>query len=322
MKTLLIALLAALQLAAAQPVLASDFPNRTLRLVTGFAAGGPSDSIARAIAQEMARELNQQVVVENRAGAAGQIGLDAVVQSAPDGYTLGLLSNSTTTALHFANRPLEIGTRYVALAQFVATRLILIVNPKVIDVKDLAGFVEHARRNPGMTYTTSGHGGPGHLGMAMFAREKGLQMTHVAYRGSAPAMVDVVAGLVGAKVVDASTAMPFVTSGAVRPIVTVSTVRAPALPDLSTAIEQGETAFQIDSTMSLVVPAGTPEPVVARLRDVLRRATHGEGFRTHSQRQGNAIAWLDAPAYTEWLKRDFERWGRAIREAGVSAPTN
>jgi tripartite-type tricarboxylate transporter receptor subunit TctC len=153
--------------------------------------------------------------------------------------------------------------------------------------------------------------------MELFASQKGLTMTHLPYRGSAPALVDLIAGRFGVKVVDASTAQPFVQSGAIRPIVTVSTVRAPSLPDLPTALEQGEDAFQIDSTMSLIVAPGTPAPVVQRLHDALARAAASEGFDAHSRRAGNARAWMEPADYKAWLQRDFDKWGKVIRDAAI-----
>jgi tripartite-type tricarboxylate transporter receptor subunit TctC len=298
---------------------APDFPAKPLKLMVGYAPGGPADSIGRAIAKELEAELKQPVAVENRAGAAGLIALDALTQSTPDGYTLGLLSNSSTTALHYAGKSLDLDKRAIPLGQFVATRLILVVNPKVVEVGNLKDLVELARRQPGLPYASSGHGSPGHLGMELFARQKGLKLTHVAYRGSAPAMQDLLAGRFGVKVVDASTAMPFITSGAIKPVVTVSTVRPPSLPDLPTAMEQGESAFQIDSTMALVVAPGTPAPVVERLQAALKRAAHSEGFEAHSRRVGNAMAWLDAADYKAWLQRDFDKWGKVIKEANITS---
>lgn len=298
---------------------ADDFPTKPLKLLVGYAAGGSADSIGRAIARELEVVLKQPVVVENRVGAAGTIALDALTHSAPDGYTLGLLSNSTTTSLHYVNKPLAMDERFIPLAQFVATRLILIVNPKVVNVKTLAEFVDYARSHPGLVYTSSGHGSPGHLGMELFARQKGLQLTHIPYRGSAPAMQDVIAGRVGVKVVDASIAAPFIQAGQVRPIVTVSTQRSPMFPNLPTAKEQGESAFQIDSTMSLIVPPGTPTPVVETLRAALKQAANSDGFAKHAQQAGNAISWLDAAAYKTWLQRDFDLWGKVIQDTGISS---
>lgn len=298
---------------------AEEFPSRPVKLLVGYAPGGPADAIGRAIAKALEVELKQPLVVENKAGAAGLIALDGLTQSQPDGYTVGLLSNSSTTALHFQKKALDMDKRFIPLGQFVATRLILIVNPKVVDVKNLAEFIDYAKRNPGLSYSSSGHGSPGHLGMELFAREKGLTLTHIPYKGSAPAMQDLIAGQFGVKVVDASTAMPFIATNVVRPIVTVSTVRPPNLPDLPTALELGERAFQIDSTMSLIVPPSTPEPVVRRLQDALKRAANSEGFEAQSRRAGNAKAWLDAADYKIWLQRDFDKWGKVIKETGITS---
>lgn len=296
---------------------ASEFPTKPIRLLVGYATGGPTDAIGRAIARELESVLEQPVVVENKAGAAGRIALDALTRSQPDGYTIGLLSNSTTTSLHYVNQKLDMNKRFIPLAQFVATRLILAINPEVIKVKNLREFVELAKRKPALTYTSSGHGSPGHLGMEMFIRQQGIQLTHVPYRGSAPAMLDVIAGRVGIVVVDASTAAPFIKTGQLRPIVTVSTVRAPGLPDLPTATELGETAFQIDSTMSLVVPPKTPISVVEKLRAALKAASDSDGFTRQSRLAGNAKAWLDEADYKIWLQRDFERWGKVIKDANI-----
>jgi len=298
---------------------ANEFPTKPLKLLVGYAPGGPADAIGRAIAKELEPELKQPVVVENRAGAAGLIALDAVTQSAPDGYTIGLLSNSSTTALHFSGKALDMDRRFIPLGQFVATRLILVVNPKVVDVANLKELIELAKRDPGLAYSSSGHGSPGHLGMELFASQKGLKFTHIPYRGSAPAMQDLIGGRFGIKIVDASTAMPFITSGVVQPVVTVSTVRPPSLPDLPTALEQGEKAFQIDSTMSLIVAPGTPAPVVERLHAALKRAAASEGFDAQSRRAGNAKAWLEPADYKVWLQRDFDKWGQVIKDAAISS---
>ena len=301
---------------------AQDFPHKPLRLLVGYAPGGSMDSVGRAIALEMEKELKQPVVVENRAGAAGFLAMEAITQSPPDGYTIGVLSNSSTTALHFTQKPLDLDRRFTPVAQFVATRLIMVVNPKVADIKTLADFVAMAKQQPGMVYTSSGHGSPGHLGMELIARQKGLKLTHIPYRGSAPAMQDVIAGRVGVKVVDASIAMPFIAAGQVRPVVTVSTKRAPSLPDLPTAIEQGESAFQIDSTIALITSPGTPEPILSRLRAALKRAANSEGFDAHAKRLGNAKTWVETAEYKAWLQRDFDTWGKVIQEAGIKPEAN
>ena len=257
-------------------------------------------------------------MVENRAGAAGVVGLQAVTHSAPDGYTIGLLANTTTTSLHFANRKLDVDDTFAPVGRFVSTRIVLVVGPAVPEtVRTLPEFVEYVRRNPGTTLTSAGHGGLGHLGLELFALEQKLKITHVAYKGSAPAMTDVIGGRVAGMVVDATSAMPHIQSGRLRPIATVSTARVPALPDLPTALELGFTSLQIDSSMGIVLPPKTPQPIVDRLREALRRAVDNPQYVEANNRGGNMRYFHDAPEFRTWIEQDFARWGRVIREANV-----
>jgi tripartite-type tricarboxylate transporter receptor subunit TctC len=200
---------------------------------------------------------------------------------------------------------------------FSATRVVLVVNPTVMDVRDLAQFTDYVRKNPGTHYTTVGHGGLGHLGLELWAQEGGLKLSHVAYRGTAPALEDVLGGRVPAMVLDANTALPHVQSGALRAVVTVSTHRAPAFPDLPTATELGVTSLQIDGTIGIVAPPKTPAAIVDRLRIAVRRAADGESFANSSKVTGAVKLYMDAPDYGPWIQRESDRWGRVIKDAGL-----
>lgn len=296
---------------------AQPYPSKPLKLIVGFAAGGPADGIGRAIGKALEEELKQPVVVENRAGAAGQLGLQAVTASPPDGYTIGLLANTTTNSLHFAGKKLDMENNFTPVGRFVSTRIVLVVGPAVPDVKTLPEFIDYLRRNPGTTLTSAGHGGLGHLGLELLAMDQKLKITHVPYKGSAPAMMDVIAGRVSGMVVDATSAMPHIQSGKLRPIVTVSTVRVPSLPDLPTALELGFTSLQIDSSMGIILPPKTPQPIVDRLREALKRAVDGEQYVDSANKAGNARYFEDAPEFKVWLEKDFDRWGRVVREANI-----
>ena len=296
---------------------ATDYPRRPIKLMVGFAPGGSSDSTIRAFARELETQLGQPVVVENRAGATGLVALESFMQTPPDGYTVMMLSNVTLSALHMARKPLEMEKRFTPLAMFSATRVILIVNPKVMDVSNLQQFTEYVRQHPGTHYTTAGHGGLGHLGMELWARQVGVKLSHVAYRGTAPAMEDVLGGRVPAMVIDANAALPHVQSGAIRPIVTVSSQRSPVFPDLATALELGVSSLQIDGTIGLVAPAKTPSAVVDKLRAAIRRATDGESFANSSKASGAVKNYMDAPEYGPWLQKESDRWGRVIKESGL-----
>lgn len=296
----------------------TDYPAKPVRLISGFAAGGSSDLIARAIAQSLSEQLGQPVVVDNRAGAAGKVGMDVVTNAAPDGYTIGLLAGTSLNSLHFLGEPLDVGKRFEPVGRFMSSRILLAVNPKVIDVKTLPDLVAYLKRHPGTALTSAGHGGLGHLGLELFAMEQGLKIMHVPYRGNGPAMNDVLAGQVGGLVTEANFALPYVEAGKLRAIVTVSTERIPALPNLPTALELGYKSLQIDSTFGITVPPRTPQAVIDRLRVALKQAVDSPGFVDFANRSGNARYFQDAPAYKDWLIADFARWGKVIREAKIT----
>ncbi|WP_288251516.1 tripartite tricarboxylate transporter substrate binding protein [uncultured Hydrogenophaga sp.] len=302
---------------------ASDFPRRPLKLLVGFPAGSPGDVLGRAFARELEVQLGQSVVVDNRPGATGLIAMDALTQAPADGHTLMLLVSTTTTALHFARKPLDMDKRFTPIGHFLGTRIVLVVNPKAVDVHNLDQFVAYARRNPGVHYTGSGHGGLGHLGMELFAQRSGLKLSFVAYKGMGAALEDVLAARVPVMVLDANAALPHVRAGTLRAIVAVSTQRAPAFPELPTALEQGVDSLQIDGMLGIVAPPKTPAPVVDRLRTALREASGSESFLAAAKAAGNARVYMDAPEYAEWIRRDFERWGQVIQTAGLlNAPGN
>jgi tripartite-type tricarboxylate transporter receptor subunit TctC len=198
-----------------------------------------------------------------------------------------------------------------------ATRVVLVVNPKVLDVRDLQQFTDHVRKNPGMHYTTVGHGGLGHFGLELWAQQSGLKVSHVSYRGTAPALEDVLGGRVPAMVLDAKTALPYVQSGALRPVVTVSAHRSPAFPDLPTATELGVSSLQIDGTIGIVAPSKTPAAIVDLLRTAVRRGTEGERFAGSANATGAVRLYMDAPEYGAWLQRESDRLGRVIKDAGL-----
>lgn len=295
------------------------YPVKPIKLVSGFAAGGSSDLITRAVALALGEQLGKSVVVENRAGAAGAIGMDAVTQAPPDGYTIGILANTTINSLHFQNKPLDVDNRFMPIGRFASSRILLAVNPSLIDVKTLPELIEYLRKHPGTTMTSAGHGGLGHLGLELLALDQKLKILHVAYRGAGPALNDVAAGLVSGMVIEANAALPHIQSGRLRPIVTVSTERIPSLPELPTALELGYKALQIDSTFGIIAPPRTPQPIVDRLRAALKAAVASEAYAESQRRAGNARFFEDAPDYKAWLEKDFARWGAVIRDGNVKA---
>lgn len=297
---------------------ADTYPNKPIKFISGFAAGGSSDQVTRAIATSLSAVLGQAVVVENRPGVAGTIGMDAVTNAQPDGYTIGMLSNTTINSLHFQSKKLNIPERFIPVGSFTSNSILLVVNPKLIDVKTLPELVTYLRRHPGTPFTSAGHGGLGHLGLELLAQEQDLKIMHVAYRGTAPAMNDVLAGQVAGMFAEANFALPHIQSGKLRAIITVSPVRAPHLPDLPTALELGYKSLLIDSVIGVIMPPRTPQPLVDRMRQALKAASESASYTEAASKAGNARYFVDSPDYKVWLENEFARWGEVIRKGNIS----
>jgi len=310
-------LLGALATAAFGTIQAQSFPDRPVKVVVPFAAGGGSDLTMRVLAKELATELGQNVIVENRPGAAGVVGLEAMGSTPPDGYTMLLFSNTTGVALHFQGKQLEMERRFVPVGNVVVGSMILLVNPSAVNVRTVPEMLEHVKARPGAEYTSSGPGSPGNLGIEALAIQRGLKFTHVPYKGIGPALLDVLAGRVGIVVSDSTSARPHIASGALRPIANVSSFRSPIVPDVPTAIEQGVPELVNDSINGLVVPVGTPGPIVDRLRTATRRAVAAEAYARFCAESGAKNQFIDGPEWGNMLKADFQRWGEVIRVTGI-----
>lgn len=295
---------------------AQDYPNRAIRFVVPFAAGGPTDIGGRILAREMSLDLGVPITVDNRPGATGVIGMEALTASPPDGYTVLLLPNATTVALHAQNKPLDIDTRFTVVGGTIIQPMLVVVNPKVVDVRNLRELDAYFKANPGTLYTTSGPGSPSHVAMEVLAKRRGLNLTHVAYKGINPALMDVVAGRVGVFLTDAGASRPHVQSGALRPIAAGGSVRSTMYPNIETAGEQGFTDLEYDGINALIVPPGTPAPILQRLRTALKKAVESETHTRFATDAGNKALYTDGPAFRDVLQKDFDRWGRLIREAG------
>lgn len=298
---------------------AQHFPDKPIKLIVSYPAGGPSDAVGRAIGKEMQLELGQPVFIDNKAGVSGLIGLDALTTSPADGYTLMVLNNTTTTALLGLNKPLDFDKRMSAIGQFVGVRMLLVVNPKVMDVRDIGSLVSLAKKSKEpLQYTTSGPGSPAHLLMSGFAKQESFNVTHIPYKGSNPALLDTVAGRVGVMLVEASSAAPHVRSGALRALACISPGRAPLLPDLMTSTELGFPNLVMDSSFGMIAPPGTPPAVLARLGNALQQAVKKQDFIELQRTAGNAIDFVAANEYRDRLIKDHERWAQVIKSTGIS----
>ncbi len=298
----------------------APFPNRPIRLVVGFAAGGPTDVIGRLIAQDMSATLGQPVLLENRTGANALIATQFVAREAPDGYTilLATLSHSVNAILlPNSYRPLEDFTP----AGLVAMLPLIAVTGANTPYRDLGQVVAAARAAPGtISYGSAGHGGSAHLAAALLATRSGTEMTHVTFRGNAPALTEVMAGRVSFMFYPMIGIAEYVAKGQLRPLGISTAERSPDYPDVPTLRELGYPGFE-DYTQGLgvVAPAQTPAPVVARLNAAIRASLSRPETAARLLALGGIAAASSPEEYGAFLRGDLDRWRRVITAANISA---
>ena len=316
MKRLAFACLGALLCGAA---LAQDFPKRAVTIVVPFAAGGGGDILARMAAPRLEAKWGVPVVVENKPGAGGNIGATAVARAAPDGYTL-LLAGSPQFAVNvtlFKTLPYDPVHDFVPLAMATATPFVLVVNPKA-PVKTVAEFIAYAKAQPQpLTYATAGFGVPHHLYMELLKSMTGINLSPVPYRGSAPALSDVVGGHIPVMFVDLGPGLGQMQAGAVRPIGGSLAKRLEALPDVP-AINDTLPGFDVASWQMYAAPAGTPRDIVAKLNADLCEVLDQPQMKQQVSKAG--MLPLDAGAVDDlqaFVKSEIRRWGDVVRKAGI-----
>ena len=316
MKRLAFACLGALLCGAA---LAQDFPKRAVTIVVPFAAGGGGDILARMAAPRLEAKWGVPVVVENKPGAGGNIGATAVARAAPDGYTL-LLAGSPQFAVNvtlFKTLPYDPVHDFVPLAMAAATPFVLVVNPKA-PVKTVAEFIAYAKAQPQpLTYATAGFGVPHHLYMELLKSMTGINLAPVPYRGSAPALSDVVGGHIPVMFVDLGPGLGQMQAGAVRPIGGSVAKRLEALPDVP-AINDTLPGFDVASWQMYAAPAGTPRDIVAKLNADLCDVLDQPQMKQQVSKAG--MLPLDAGAVDDlqaFVKSEIRRWGDVVRKAGI-----
>ena len=314
----LLAAAAALPWVAAQAN--APYPSKNLRIITGFAAGGSSDAVIRTLGTAMSTRLGVPVTVDNRGGASGLLGLDAVSNAPADGSVIGMLANTTTAALYQSGKDLNVGKRFLPIGRFVESYLLFVVNPKVIDVRNLQGLLAYFKAHPGTPLATAGTGGLGHLTMLMLEQRNGLSLSPVAYRGLAPALADVLSGQVGGMFIEANLALQYLRTGQLRAVFAASSKRVAALPDLATAKEQGHDYIRLDSNIGLIAPPGVPAAVIATLEQALQSSLQDSHYKAFIQKTGDTTVFDGAKAYASWLQMDFDYWARVIDAAGLRQP--
>lgn len=297
---------------------AQAFPTKPIRFVVPFPPGGGNDILARALAPKMSEILGQQVVIDNRAGAGGNIGADFVAKSSPDGYTIVIASNQVTmNPWIYSKLPFDIAKDFSPIAQIASVPMLLAIHPNV-PAKNLKEFIALAKAKPGaLNYSTPGLGTPQHIAFEVFNFDAGVKVTHVPYKGTSPSIVDLISGQVQATIGTMASLDPHVKSGKVRPIAVSTPKRSPAMPDIPTIEEGGLVGFNVPLWYSILAPANTPNDIVAKLSAAIRGALQDPQTKAQLARQGFVESYLDPAQMAALIKQDLAYWQKAIKNIGL-----
>ncbi len=307
---------------AATPVLAqtrSDYPNRPIRIIVAQAPGSGPDIMARTIGQKLTQAWGQQVIVDNRPGANGIIGMEAAAKSKPDGYTLVLAVPSALTMNPYVYKQLPYDTfrDFVPITQAATNTFGLVINPS-LPVKTVKELVALGRARPGqVSYGSFGVGNQTHLAGELFAAETKIKMLHVPYKSAVASLTDLIAGQVQMTFQFMPTALPHVKSGKLRALGVSSMKRTPLAPDLPTIIEAGLPGFEVIGWNGVHVPRGTPRAVIMRINTELVKALNMPDIQERMSVAGLEPAGSPLAAFAEFVKRDLARWAKVVKDAGI-----
>ena len=306
-------------LAASILVHAQEFPARAVRIVVPWPPSGNVDITARTVAPALGEALGQQVIVENRAGAAGTIGSAAVAKSAPDGYTLLLGSSGTITAgpAVFRSPPYDPVRDFVAVGGIQSVPIVLTAAPKT-PVSSFNEFLSRAKAKPGaVSIASAGSGSSNHLAIELFMRMAGVKLLHVPYKGSGPALTDLLGSQVESMMDQLTASIGHIREGRIRPLAITSRKRSPLLPNVPTLDELGVKGYEASTFTGLFAPAATPQPVLARLHLSLRKALSNESVRERYRGMGVEIIDMSQAEFDAYVRADFDKWRRVAREGNI-----
>ena len=315
-------LLAALALACVitGPAAAQEaYPTHAITLIVPFAPGGGNDFIARFIAERLGTALGQSVVVDNRPGAGGMLGVRNGVAAKPDGYTLTLISNSYTVNPSLYKLPFDPVADITPIAQIAQGPFLVVVNPAV-PVHSVAELIALAKAKPGeINYASSGQGSIPHLATELLAGMAGIKLTHVPYRGGGPALTDTIAGRTSVFLSPTSTAMQHVKAGTLRAIAVTTATRSPAFPDVPTVAESGVPGYDVVLWHGIIGPKGLPAPIVAKLNHEIDAIVHSKEAVSVLERDGVAPAGGSPERLQALIAREIATWHKVVEQGGIKA---
>jgi tripartite-type tricarboxylate transporter receptor subunit TctC len=296
---------------------AQSWPAKPVRVVVAFAPGGSLDFVTRIVAERLSQDLGQQFVVENRAGANGNVGAEYVARQPADGYMVLASADALVSSAHVYKLNYDPLKDLVPVVQFTRQPLVLAVHPS-LGVNSVAELIEVAKKTPGLGYATSGAGSGQHMVGEWLARLAGIKLTHVPYKGGGQAITDLAGGQVKIGSLGSTPVMPHYKAGRLKIIAQTTAKRAPSLPEVPTYQEQG-LAIELDQWLGLLVPAGTPADVVRRLNGAAAKALALPAVQERFAPQGLEVATGSAEEFAKLYRSDYEKYARLVKELGIRA---
>jgi tripartite-type tricarboxylate transporter receptor subunit TctC len=307
-------------LVAASTALAQEYPSRPVRLVVPLSPGGFADTPTRILAPRLSEQFGKQFFVENRPGAGGTIGWDFVAKSAPDGYTLGITGSTLLVGAHlYKNVPYDSFKDFTHISMMASGPYVLVVNPKKVPAASVRELIAAAKAQPGVIdYASSGNGSSQHLVGALFNSMAGVQLNHVPYKGSGPAMQDLLAGEVGVSFAGVPNVLGNVRGGRLRALAVTTPKRWVELPDVPTIAEAGVPDYEATLWLSISGPAGMPQAIVQRLYAEIAKALKGADLQAKFREAGVEADATGGEELLRYMRVEDQKWGRVVKETGAT----
>jgi tripartite-type tricarboxylate transporter receptor subunit TctC len=311
--------LAALLLAVATGAFAQGYPAKPAKVIVPYPPGGPTDIVARIVSQKLSDQTGQQFIVENRPGAGGNIGAEAVAKSPGDGYTL--LVATTAHAINpslFRSLGYNLTRDFAPVSQLTSGPLVIVANPS-LPAKTVPELISLAKAKPGsLNYASSGNGQSTHLAAELFATMAGIRMNHIPYKGSAPALTDVMGGQASLMFDTMLSAMPHVKNGKLKAIAVTSAARSSAAPDVPTVAESGLSGYEAIAWNALLVPATTAAEIAGKLNAELKKALDAPEVKDRFSAQGFSAAWSTREAFAKFIQSELDKWAKVVKVSGAT----